>query len=123
MLLVSTLRAGDAGRRARHDYARVACHGDRSSRGLGGSTLYVGSTDRIVAIDVVSGVAAGSWDFRPDKFVGALGVSGSTIYAGGPFNMNGGVARDYIAALDAATGAATPWNPSAGAPVRTLARR
>jgi hypothetical protein len=48
-------------------------------------------------------------------------VSGNTVYAGGWFSNAGGVARSYIAALDAATGAATSWNPNASNTVRALA--
>jgi hypothetical protein len=39
-------------------------------------------------------------------------VSGSTVYAGGEFDSIGGRPRNYIAALDAASGAATAWNPN-----------
>ena len=42
-----------------------------------------------------------------------LAVSGSTVYAGGEFTSIGGQTRNYIAALDAGTGAATDWNPNA----------
>ena len=39
--------------------------------------------------------------------------SGSTVYAGGSFTSIGGQPRNYIAALDATSGAATAWNPNA----------
>ena len=48
-------------------------------------------------------------------------MSGSTVYAGGAFTSIGGQARNYIAALDAATGAATAWNPNANDRVHALA--
>ena len=51
----------------------------------------------------------------------ALAVSGGTVYAGGDFTSIGGQPRNYIAALDAASGAATSWNPNANGPVFVLA--
>jgi hypothetical protein len=51
----------------------------------------------------------------------SLVCKGSKIYAGGYFNRIGGSARNYIAALDSATGIATGWNPKASGEVITLA--
>ena len=45
--------------------------------------------------------------------VEALAVSGSTVYAGGYFSHIGGQSRSGIAALNTATGMATPWDPDA----------
>ena len=42
--------------------------------------------------------------------MGALVVSGATVYAGGTFAMAGGQSRAGLAAIDAATGAVTSWN-------------
>ena len=42
-----------------------------------------------------------------------MAVSGSTVYAGGRFTGIGGQWRENLAALDASTGNATPWNPDA----------
>ncbi|MCX7012305.1 MAG: PQQ-binding-like beta-propeller repeat protein [Candidatus Sumerlaeota bacterium] len=44
--------------------------------------------------------------------VKALAASGSTVYVSGSFQSMGGQARQGLAALDAATGAATDWNPA-----------
>jgi hypothetical protein len=50
-----------------------------------------------------------------------MAVSGATVYAGGVFTSIGGQARNYLAALDAATGTATAWNPTADGDVRSIA--
>jgi hypothetical protein len=48
-------------------------------------------------------------------------VSGDIVYAAGKFDNIGGAARNYIAALEAATGKATVWDPSADRAVVALA--
>jgi hypothetical protein len=45
--------------------------------------------------------------------VNALAISGGIVYVGGYFGNIGGQSRSYIAALDASSGLATAWNPSA----------
>jgi hypothetical protein len=97
---------------------------------VSGGTVYAagefssigGQPRRIAALDAASG-AATAWN--PNAFapigspsayltsIYALAVSGGTVYAGGNFISVGGQTRNYIAALDAASGAATPWNPNA----------
>jgi hypothetical protein len=44
----------------------------------------------------------------------------STVYVGGDFGHIGATARAHLAAVDATTGAVTPWNPGANARVRAL---
>jgi hypothetical protein len=54
--------------------------------------------------------------------VNTLAISGSNIYAGGSFmTVNGGTARNYLAALDLTTGTATAWNPNMNDAVNVLA--
>jgi hypothetical protein len=53
----------------------------------------------------------GSIDASPTVY--ALSLSGSTLYVGGDFTSIGGQLRGSLAALDARTGGATAWNPSA----------
>ncbi|HEY3243908.1 MAG TPA: hypothetical protein VGM03_11205, partial [Phycisphaerae bacterium] len=57
--------------------------------------------------------------------VSALALSGTALYIGGFFTRIGGSSispvRNYIAALDTATGLPTPWDPNADGPVQTLA--
>src|SRR5439155_653073 len=64
------------------------------------------------------------WDPNVNGGVDALAVSGSTVYAGGGFTtVNGGTARNRIAAFDASTNTnnATPWDPNASGIVEALA--
>ncbi|BCJ27472.1 hypothetical protein Asera_15800 [Actinocatenispora sera] len=60
-----------------------------------------------------------------DDQVRAVAYSGDTIYLGGSFTVavaNGRrVARGYVAAVDAATGALTGWAPAVNGPVTALA--
>jgi len=92
---------------------------------VSGSTIYVGGNFTsiggqprvgIAALDTITGQAT-AWNPSAGgtyPTVEALAVSGSTVYVGGSFTSIGGQPRVGIAALDAATGQATAWNPSAG---------
>jgi uncharacterized repeat protein (TIGR01451 family) len=68
---------------------------------------------------------ASSWDPKVTATVRALAVSGSTVYIGGDFSgsgsVNGSLTRNGLAALDAATGTATAWDPNANGSVDSLA--
>jgi hypothetical protein len=61
------------------------------------------------------------WDPNSSNAVSKLAVSGGTVYASGHFHTIGGQPRNYIAALDAATGSATAWDPNADDFVSALA--
>jgi len=61
-----------------------------------------------------------TWSAGTNNEVFALALAGSTLYVGGDFDSLGGVARSRLGAVDAATGAATGWNPQADDRVRTL---
>ena len=70
----------------------------------------------LAAVDATTGVAT---PWNPNVFDGevmALAVADSIVYAGGSFDQVGLVGQDTIrlnlAAFDAGSGAATPWNPS-----------
>jgi hypothetical protein len=52
--------------------------------------------------------------------VHALAVIGNTVYAGGEFTSVFGTRRKSIAAIDAASGKPTAWNPGADGEIRTL---
>jgi hypothetical protein len=95
---------------------------------VSGSLVYVGGVftnvggqprNRIAALDASTGLPT-AWDPNasgglslPPTSVVALAVSGTTVYAGGNLTTIGGQTRNCIAALDAATGLATSWNPNA----------
>ncbi len=99
-----------------------------------GSTIYAGGRFRFIggqarrclaALNAMTGVAT-SWDPSPSISYGelsvkALAVSGTTVFVGGLFESIGGQQRKNIAAVDATTGMATSWDPSAGYTVFALA--
>ena len=86
---------------------------------IGGSFTCVGElTRQNVAHILANGTVDPAWnpnsDWEPEAFYGevnALALSGRRVYVGGRFSWKGGQRRDNIAALDAATGRATAWNP------------
>jgi trimeric autotransporter adhesin len=101
--------------------------------GVSGSAVYVGGAFSSIGGLVRHGIAAlnaadgTATSFDPNASFGAgnatvyaLAVSGSTIYAGGFFTSVGGQPRNYIAALNAADGTATTWNPGSNSTVETL---
>jgi hypothetical protein len=95
---------------------------------VSGSTVYVGgqfngansingatTRNRIAALSATTGTAT-AWDPNANNIVSTLVVNGSTVYVGGQFNganSIGGQTRNHIAALSAATGTATAWDPNA----------
>jgi len=98
---------------------------------LTGGTVYVGgnftavggqSRNCLAALDAATGLAT-AWNPSPSGSgfpcggVRAIAVAGGVVYVGGAFQNVGGQARFHLAALEAATGNATSWNPSpSGAP-------
>jgi hypothetical protein len=77
----------------------------------------------------VSDATATAWDPAPSGTLGDQGntrvssllVAGSTVSLGGWFTTLGGRSRTNIGAVDAVTGAANDWDPSAGGDVLALA--
>lgn len=47
-------------------------------------------------------------------------VAGSSVYIGGVFTSAHGVPRNHFAAIDVATGLATPWDPNPNTPATSL---
>ena len=81
----------------------------------------VGGLSRSNIAQINSDGSVSSWDPGANNTVTVLGVSGSTVYAGGSFSTIGGQSRSRIAALDATTSLATSWNPYANSNVNILA--
>ena len=107
--------------------------GNVKAMAVAGNLLYVGggfdkmggqSRSSIAALDLTTG-AATAWN--PDvnlssgNSINSLAVAAKNVYVGGNFESVGGRPRNNIAALDALTGQATPWNPDANGQVFTLA--
>jgi hypothetical protein len=94
---------------------------------VGGAFDKIGGQARrnLAALDAGSGSVSG-WDPAPDDNVYAILPACGTVYAGGAFQHVGrgtAVGRNFIAAFDPTTGAATSWNPDAQGHVDALARR
>ena len=103
---------------------------------ISGSTLYVGGyftaiggqpRNNIAALNASDGMAT---SFDPNATtngcnacggVSAIVVSSSTVYAGGLFAHIGGQNRRYCAALNAANGTASPFNPDPNGNILGLA--
>ncbi|MBD0254517.1 MAG: hypothetical protein ICV83_02260, partial [Cytophagales bacterium] len=91
---------------------------------VGGNFTRIGGATRpdLAALDAVTGQAT-AWDAavedihpnpKVDGYVNTVVVSGGIVYVGGEFDRIGGAARFDVGALDAVTGQATAWNPTAG---------
>ena len=111
-------------------------HGNIQAIAISGSTVCTGGffdsiggqgRNNIAALDATTGNAL-TWNPNALRYyvmlghasVNSIAVSGTTIYAGGVFDGIGGQNRQNIAALNATTGNALPWNPSANGTVRSL---
>jgi len=108
------------------DYSSVLCVAVDGGRVYAsGSFVAIGGQMRsgLAAIDPTSGIAS-AWDPGPGPMftnVYAIAPAANTVYVGGSFATIGGSDRASLAALDAATGRATPWDPGADGPVHALA--
>jgi len=74
------------------------------------------------AIDAGTGEVDLGWRADADGEVRGIAAAddGSTVYLGGVFSSVGGTTRRRLAAVDAATGELTGWDPKVSAAVRTL---
>jgi trimeric autotransporter adhesin len=104
---------------------------------LGGARRHVRSS-RLVAAVLASSLTVGillitttlAWaapssvpdeGAQTDGQVYAVLAAGDTVYLAGDFAHVNGIARDHLAAVDAATGELTDWDPKANGPVMSLA--
>jgi hypothetical protein len=91
-----------------------------------GGTVYIGGFFSSVShsplhdLAAVDGTTGGPLTFdatlatntgRGDTYVAALALAGNVLYVGGGFGRIGGARRATVAAVDARSGAATPWAP------------
>ncbi|HET9233555.1 MAG TPA: T9SS type A sorting domain-containing protein [Candidatus Eisenbacteria bacterium] len=81
---------------------------------IGGQFTEVNGVPRSNIAHILADHSVDTWDPGiTGGAVRAILVQGSTVYVGGSFRSAGGQPRDYLAALDASTGAVTAWNPGA----------
>ncbi len=97
----------------------IAAAADGSKVFLGGAFNSVGRSVRrnLAAVDPATGLAIPGWTTETNGRVDAIAVVGSRVYIGGAFTAVRGpfgeVARQYLAALDANTGAPIDgWDPN-----------
>jgi hypothetical protein len=99
---------------------------------VSGSTVYVSGADydhEIASKAFVAAVPARDADADPiwqlrvhsNEDIGALAVSGSTLYLGGSFTRIGGRQRRHLAAVRVGDGSLTEWSVPVAAPVGYLA--
>src|SRR6266567_6402495 len=97
-----------------------------------GSTLYAGGSftqvngafhGYAVALSAATGATVSSWAPHAGGPVLSIAPSpnGSEIYLGGDFTMLGGVARNRVGAVTAASGALEPWAPVVNGSVTSVA--
>jgi hypothetical protein len=95
-----------------HPTGPCAQPGEITTVYAGGYFTRIGGQPRngIAALDAITG-AASAWNPNAtpaDSGVGAIAVSGSTVYVGGKFEKIAGQPRNGIAALDSTTGSEIP---------------
>ena len=82
---------------------------------IGGHFDSVGGVPRANLAHIQSDLTVNPWNpgvaFAGTVQVRALALDGSILYVGGAFDAVGGQSRLRLAAIDASSGAVTPWNP------------
>ncbi|MGE3479884.1 MAG: chitobiase/beta-hexosaminidase C-terminal domain-containing protein [Gammaproteobacteria bacterium] len=107
----------------------LAISANGSSVYIGGDFTQVGAAarGRLAALNAADGAVISTWnangegDANGNVHALALSPDGRTLYIGGDFTAVGGVARNHLASVNAATGAVLPWDPGTDGTVRTLA--
>jgi hypothetical protein len=85
-----------------------------------GTAMLLALGGAALAVTSVSGVPDAA-SVQVDGRVSAVLVSGGRVYLGGSFTHVNGAERNHLAAIDAATGELTGWDPNANGSVRSLA--
>ncbi|MCS6838097.1 MAG: delta-60 repeat domain-containing protein, partial [Bdellovibrionaceae bacterium] len=80
---------------------------------IGGSFTQVGGIARNNVAHITNSKTVSNWNPNANGPVRTLIRSGPLLFVGGDFTAIGGESRNRIAALEIATGNATPWNPNA----------
>ena len=88
---------------------------------LGGQFTAVGSEVRTNLAHVLADQSVAAWNPGASAIVRVLLLRSGVLYVGGDFLTLGGVARNRVGAVDAATGVTTSWNPNANSSVRAFA--
>ena len=73
--------------------------------------IFAGSNNSVISYTASTG--ARNWVVTGDGNIQGLDVEDGTVYAGGHFVTMGTTARNFLAGLDADTGALTAWNATA----------
>ncbi|HEY2727024.1 MAG TPA: T9SS type A sorting domain-containing protein, partial [Parafilimonas sp.] len=88
---------------------------------VGGLFNSVKSTTRNDLAALNTSAALQSWDPNANSSVNAIAINGSTIFVGGQFTtLNGGTARNYLAAVNNTNGTVTSFNPNMNSYVYSL---
>ena len=90
----------------------AACPDGAGGWYIGGNFTAVGDEAHNNIAHILSDGTVSNWNPSVDYSVLVLALSGSTLYVGGFFNAVNGQPRTGLAAVDATTGALTPWDPS-----------
>ena len=88
---------------------------------IGGQFTAVGNTARANLAHILADQSVAAWNPGAGSIVRVLHLRSGILYVGGDFLTLGGLTRNRIGAVDAATGVTTSWNPNANSSVRAFA--
>lgn len=87
---------------------------------IGGIFTHVGGLPRANLAHIASDMTVTAWNPGANNSVFSMTLSGGVLYVGGFFTNVGGFVRNYVAAIDPATGAVLAWNPGTNGGVYAL---
>ena len=103
--------------------ATIYVGGAFESAGSGPGDAIPAARANLAAFTATDGALLPALSSGTDAAVFELAGRDSTLYVGGEFTTIEGQSRSHIAAIDATTHTALPWNPSTDGPVRALLER